>query len=142
MHQRDGKQPDERVSAQNVLEVSKHTAGEDRIVVRRLLLFAELDCREATNGQENVERKKSRHNESQETSKGFPKQNQEEFAKTGILLAQDMLDCPAHRHGCEDTASGRIKQKEEEILVIPKPHTVIDPWAMMVHPENTSVTHT
>lgn len=39
------------------------------------------------------------------------------------------------------TSKDYIKQKQEEMFLIIKANTVIDPWAMMVHPCNTITTY-
>jgi hypothetical protein len=38
-------------------------------------------------------------------------------------------------------AESRVENEEEEVLVIPKTYTIVDPWAVMIHLENAHSTY-
>ena len=43
---------------------------------------------------------------------------------------------------CEDTANEDIQIEQKEVLLVMQSYTVIDPYAMMIHSDDTSFTYT
>ena len=50
-----------------------------------------------------------------------------------------MIKIKAHRDGGEPSNEKDVNKQEQKILSIPKPDTIVNPWAVVIHIKNASV---
>jgi len=88
-----------------------------------------------------VEDPERRKQQSQEGSKRLSKEQQEHLHERSVCINR-ILDrvkhCPSDHVCCQDA----IKEQEEEILVVPVSHAIVDPWAVVVHLQNAHPANT
>mmetsp|Transcript_53537 Transcript_53537/g.120693 ORF Transcript_53537/g.120693 Transcript_53537/m.120693 type:complete len:311 (+) Transcript_53537:262-1194(+) len=131
---RDREEPEEHIVAQHRLQVPEEGAVIRGGGIANPLhgLLAELDRGHGLERKPQVEGEKDSHQGAQEACKRLSEQ-QQEHRREGRATVDGLLHRSYHGPSNEVAVDRCVEEEQEEILVVPESHAVVDPRTMMVH---------
>mmetsp|Transcript_14454 Transcript_14454/g.39931 ORF Transcript_14454/g.39931 Transcript_14454/m.39931 type:complete len:294 (+) Transcript_14454:209-1090(+) len=137
-----GQEPEEDVVAQHGLGVAQKSPVVGGRVIPRPLhrLLAELDGGHRLEHQPDMEAEKDGDQEAQEAGEGLPEEEQEHRHEgcPGVRRSPHRFH---HRPDDEVAVDSGVQEEQEEVLVVPEAHAVVDPRAVVVHLEDAHTAH-
>jgi len=106
------------------------------------LFFAEFDGGHSFEHEPDVEHEEGGEQDTEESAKGLPEHEKKHLAEGRYICPHFSFHgthhIPHDRMGSNDT----IEKEEEEVFVVPKTDTIVDPRTMMVHPQHACAANT